>query len=163
MALDTQAKRDFKVVGTRVARPDGIDKVTGKATYGADISAPGMLYGRILRSPHAHAKILSIDVSAAEAAPGVKAVITTADFATPEDEYFADVRDNCLAREKVLYDGHSVAAVAATSKSAAKAAIRFTIGMGGLLTLGWVDYQIQMRGPQWANLFTTPMPGLNGC
>ena len=124
MALDHQAKRDFKVVGTRVARPDGIDKVTGKAAYGADITAPGMLFGRILRSPHAHARIKSIDVSEAAKAPGVKAVVTSADLSTPDDEYYADIRDNCLAREKVLYDGHAVAAVAATSKAAAKAAIR---------------------------------------
>ena len=112
MALDHQAKRDFKVVGTRVARPDGIDKVTGKAAYGADITAPGMLFGRILRSPHAHARIKSIDVSEAAKAPGVKAIVTSADLATPDDEYYADIRDNCLA------------AVAATSKAAAKAAIR---------------------------------------
>ena len=124
MALDTQAKRDFKVVGKRVARPDGIDKVTGKATYGADISAPGMLHGRILRSPHAHARIKSIDVSAAENAPGVKAIVTSADFASCDDAGMADIRDNCLAREKVLYDGHAIVALAATSKSAAKAAIR---------------------------------------
>ncbi len=124
MALDSQAKRDFKVVGTRVPRPDGIDKVTGKAAYGADISAPGMLHGRILRSPHAHARIVSIDVSAAQALAGVKAVVTNADFARPDDAGMGDIADNCLAREKVLYDGHSVAAVAATSKSIAKAAIR---------------------------------------
>ena len=124
MALDNEPKRDFKVVGTRVARPDGIDKVTGKAAYGADITAPGMLFGRILRSPHAHARIVSIDTSAAEKAEGVKAVVTGADLAMPSDEYFADVSVNCLARDKALYDGHAVAAVAATSKAAAKAAIR---------------------------------------
>ncbi len=124
MGLDNSAKRDFKIVGTRVGRPDGIDKVTGKATYGADISAPGMLFGRILRSPHAHARIVSIDTSEAEKAEGVKAVVTGADLAMPEDEYFADVSVNCLARDKALYDGHAVAAVAATSKAAAKAAIR---------------------------------------
>jgi CO/xanthine dehydrogenase Mo-binding subunit len=124
MALDTQKKRDFKIIGTRVPRPDGIDKVTGKAAYGADISAPGMLHGRILRSPHAHARIKSIDVSAAAKAEGVKAIVTAADFATPDDAGMIDIRDNCLALEKVLYDGHAVAAVAATSKAAAKAAIR---------------------------------------
>ena len=124
MALDNSPKRNFKVIGTRVARPDGIDKVTGKAAYGADISAPGMLYGRILRSPHAHARIKSIDVSDAQNAPGVKAIVTSADFASPEDSYYSDIRDNCLAGDKALYDGHAIAAVAATSKSAAKAAIR---------------------------------------
>ncbi len=124
MALDNTAKRNFKIIGSRVPRPDGIDKVTGKAMYGADMSAPGMLYGRILRSPHAHARIKSIDVSQAAQAEGVKAIVTSADFANPQDDYFADIRDNCLAREKVLYDGHAVAAVAATTKAAAKAAIR---------------------------------------
>jgi CO/xanthine dehydrogenase Mo-binding subunit len=124
MALDTHTKREFKVVGTRVKRPDGIDKVTGKAMYGADATAPGMLVGRILRSPHAHARIVSIDTSAAEALKGVKAVVTTADFSTPEDDFFANIRDNCLAREKVLYDGHAVAAVAAIDKATAKAACR---------------------------------------
>ena len=123
MALDTP-KRDFKIVGTRVPRPDGIDKVTGKAAYGADITATGMLHGRILRSPHAHARIISIDTSAAEAAEGVKAIVTSADFANPDDAGMRDIRDNCLALDKVLYDGHAVVAVAATSKSAAKAAIR---------------------------------------
>ena len=68
MALDDK-KRDFKVVGKRVPRPDGVDKVTGRALYGADLSAPGMLVGQILRSPHAYAKIRSIDVTKAEAMP----------------------------------------------------------------------------------------------
>ena len=124
MAFDAQTHRDFKVIGTRVTRPDGIDKVTGKAAYGADISAPGMLHGRILRSPHAHARIVAIDTSAAKALAGVKAVVTGADLAQPEDDFFADVAINCLARDKVLYDGHAVAAVAAKSKSIAKQAIR---------------------------------------
>jgi CO/xanthine dehydrogenase Mo-binding subunit len=124
MAFDDQAKRDFKIVGTRVARPDGIDKVTGKAAYGADITAPGMLHARILRSPHAHARIKSVNTTAALALPGVKAIVTSADFATPADSYYADIAENCLAHDKVLYDGHAVAAVAATSKSIAKQAIR---------------------------------------
>ncbi|MDP2739898.1 MAG: xanthine dehydrogenase family protein molybdopterin-binding subunit, partial [Pseudorhodobacter sp.] len=81
MALDPTGKRIFKVVGTRPPRPDGIDKVTGRALYGADVSAPGMLVGHILRSPHAHAAIEAIDTSAAAALVGVKAVVTAADFA----------------------------------------------------------------------------------
>ncbi len=124
MPLDQNSKRDFKVIGKRVLRPDGIDKVTGKAMYGADMTAPGMLVGRILRSPHAHARIVSIDTSAAEALKGVKAIVINADLANPEDEFFADIRDNCLAREKVLYDGHAVAAVAAVDKATAKSALR---------------------------------------
>lgn len=122
MALDSE--RDFKIVGTRVLRPDGADKVTGKALYGADTSAPGMLHGRILRSPHAHARIRSIDTTAAMALKGVKAIVTSADLSRPEDDFFADIGDNCLAREKALYDGHGVAAVAATDKATAKAALR---------------------------------------
>ena len=120
MAKDEFTPRTFKVVGTRPLRPDGIDKVTGRARYGADISAPGMLVGMVLRSPHAHARIKSIDTSAAERLPGVKAVVTRADFPhQPEDNATADVLDNCMAGEKALYDGHAVAAVAATSRRAA--------------------------------------------
>lgn len=124
MALDESKKREFKVIGTRPPRPDGIDKVTGRAMYGADTTAPGMLFGNILRSPHAHAQIKSIDTSAAEALKGVKAVLTSADFDLPEDEGTRDVLDNCMARGKALYDGHAVAAVAATSAAVAKQALK---------------------------------------
>ncbi|SFN36386.1 CO or xanthine dehydrogenase, Mo-binding subunit [Roseovarius lutimaris] len=124
MALDHSDKpRTFKVVGTRPPRPDGIDKVTGRARFGADIVAPGMLTGRVLRSPHAHARIVKIDTSKARALPGVKAVVTRADFgAVPED--VADVIDNCMAGDKALYDGHAVAAVAASSAAVARKALR---------------------------------------
>ncbi|KZY40192.1 oxidoreductase [Roseovarius sp. HI0049] len=127
MALDAKVdgKLDFKVVGTRVNRPDGIDKVTGRARFGADMTAPGMLVGKVLRSPHAHARITSIDVSAAEALEGVHAVVTRADFPQVElDEATWDVLDNCMAGEKALYDGHAVAAVAASSESVAKKALK---------------------------------------
>ena len=127
MALDAKmdGKLDFKVVGTRVNRPDGIDKVTGRARFGADMNAPGMLVGKVLRSPHAHAKIKSIDTSAAEALEGVHAVVTRADFPEVElDEATWDVLDNCMAGEKALYDGHAVAAVAASSESVAKKAMK---------------------------------------
>jgi CO/xanthine dehydrogenase Mo-binding subunit len=124
MALDdTKKTREFKVVGTRPDRPDGIDKVTGRARFGADIVAPGMLTGRILRSPHAHARIRRIDASKAEALSGVKAVVTRADFGeVPED--VADVLDNCMAGDKALYDGHAVAAVAASSPAVARKALK---------------------------------------
>ena len=69
-------KADLKVVGTRPIRPDGVDKVTGRANFGADMTMPGMLWGKIKRSPHAHARIVSIDTEKAMALPGVKAVIT---------------------------------------------------------------------------------------
>ena len=72
--------RTFEYVGTRPVRHDGVDKVTGRAAYGADLSMPGLLHGAILRSPHAHARIKSIDTSAAEKLPGVKAVVTRDDF-----------------------------------------------------------------------------------
>jgi len=124
MALDSSEKRVFKVVGTRPPRPDGIDKVTGRALYGADVSAPGMLTALILRSPHAHAEILSIDTAAAAALPGVKAVVTAADFLMQDDQSLRDIQANCMARTKVLYDGHAVAAVAATSAAIARAALK---------------------------------------
>ncbi|MGB7320602.1 MAG: xanthine dehydrogenase family protein molybdopterin-binding subunit [Albidovulum sp.] len=132
MSLDEYTRREFKQVGTRVSRPDGVDKVTGRAMFGADATAPGMLIGQILRCPHAHARIKSIDTSAAEALAGVKAVITSADFGVPEDDFVRDVQDNCMARGTALYDGHAVAAVAATNAATAKAALK-------LIT---VDYEI---------------------
>ncbi|MBT7572163.1 MAG: xanthine dehydrogenase family protein molybdopterin-binding subunit, partial [Rhodospirillaceae bacterium] len=127
-------EKDTKVVGTNPKeRPDAVDKVTGRARYAADINLPGQLIGKVLRSPHAHANIKSIDTSAAEALDGVKAVVTSADF--PDQPVlhasggeiminFRDVTRNMMAREKALYDGHPVAAVAATSESIAKAAMK---------------------------------------
>ncbi|HXQ46739.1 MAG TPA: xanthine dehydrogenase family protein molybdopterin-binding subunit [Caulobacteraceae bacterium] len=122
----------LKVVGTRPIRPDGVDKVTGRAQYGADYAMPGMLVGRVKRSPHAHAKIVSIDTKKARALPGVKAVITADDMPNLASEEFeageggGNLRDLCLnvmARDKALYDGHAVAAVAATSAAIAEAAL----------------------------------------
>ena len=80
----TDSVKRFKWVGTRPIRPDGVPKVTGRAMYGADYKLPGMLYGKVLRSPHAHARIRSIDTSAAAKLPGVKAVITAQGSAGPE-------------------------------------------------------------------------------
>src|SRR6202034_2056434 len=124
----TDSVKRFKWVGSRPIRPDGVPKVTGRAMYGADYRLPGMLFGRILRSPHAHARIRSIDTSKAEALPGVKAVITAKDFPDQKFDYigpervavnFWHVTRNILAREKALYEGHAIAAVAATSSSIA--------------------------------------------
>jgi CO/xanthine dehydrogenase Mo-binding subunit len=120
--------RAFSAVGTRPVRHDGVDKVTGRANYGADFSLPGMLFGVVLRSPHAHARIVSIDTTAAEACPGVRAVITRDDIPETSAKLamgegaidLHDVGDNLLARTKVLYHGHAVAAVAATSLEAAR-------------------------------------------
>ncbi|WP_238368848.1 xanthine dehydrogenase family protein molybdopterin-binding subunit, partial [Mesobacterium pallidum] len=115
---------EFTKVGTRPDRPDGLDKVTGRARYGADFALPGMLHAAVVRSPHAHAKILKIDATKALALDGVKAVVTRADFPgglTGEDW---NLQENTIAGEKALYDGHAVAAVAATSKLLAEEAAR---------------------------------------
>ena len=118
--------RKFDVIGSRPIRPDGIDKVTGRARFGADMTMPGQLYGKVLRSPHPHAMIKSIDVSAAEALPGVKAVITSKDLPdlSGGDQGMKDNLINTLARDRVLYDGHAIAAVAAISNSIALKALK---------------------------------------
>ncbi|HEV8678317.1 MAG TPA: hypothetical protein VGQ90_02990, partial [Stellaceae bacterium] len=125
-------KASLKVVGTRPIRPDGVDKVTGRANFGADMTMPGMLWGRIKRSPHAHARIRSINFAKATALPGVKAVISGADFPEVTRERAqigaapANLRDlsrNVIARGKALYEGHAVAAVAATSQAIAEEAL----------------------------------------
>jgi len=114
----------YRLIGTRPDRPDGLDKVTGRARYGADISAPGMLHAAVVRSPHAHAKILKIDATKALALPGVKAVITRADLPTGLTGEDWNLQENTLAGEKALYDGHAVAAVAATTKLIAQDAAK---------------------------------------
>ncbi len=118
--------QDFKIVGTRPLRPDGVDKVTGRAKYGADAYAPGQLVGLILRSPHAHAKIQNIDTAKAEALKGVKAVLTSKDLPdlTNGDAGMHDILENCMARGRALYDGHAVAAVAAVDAETAKKALK---------------------------------------
>lgn len=118
--------RKFNSVGTRPVRPDGIDKVTGRARYGADFNLPGQLVGRILRSPHPHAKIKKIDASKAEKLKGVKAVITAADLPdlTNDAKDLYDILDNCMARGRAKYDGHAVAAVAAIDARTAKEALK---------------------------------------
>ena len=126
----SSSPRAFTTIGTRPIRHDGSDKVTGRANYGADIALPGMLHGAVLRSPHAHARILSIDTRAAELLPGVNAIITgkdipetSAKLAIGESPFeLRDVADNLLAHTKALYNGHAVAAIAATSLDIARAA-----------------------------------------
>ncbi len=124
---------DFKWVGTNPIRPDGMDKVTGKARYGADFNLPGQLHGQVLRSPHAHARIKKIDTSKAEALAGVKAVVTAADFPEQESKMspagemmvnYNHITTNIMARDRVLYEGHAVAAVAATSNAIARKALK---------------------------------------
>lgn len=118
----TSGTKKYKVIGTRPVRHDGVDKVTGRAKYGADIRLSGMLAGVVLRSPHAHAKILSIDVSRAAALPGVRAIATNADLADPGNRMcelgegavnLRHLNNNIFARDKALYRGHAIAAVAA--------------------------------------------------
>ena len=126
----------LRVIGTRPVRHDGADKVTGRALYGADLQIAGMLHGKILRSPHAHARILSIDTSKAESLPWVHAVVTASDFPPTAPGHMSDLshwskglyptkylRDNILASDKVLYQGHAVAAVAAANQHAAEQAL----------------------------------------
>jgi len=136
-----EATAEYKVIGTRPIRPDGADKVTGRAIYGGDMRLTGMLHGKMLRSPHAHARIKSIDTSKAEALPGVKAVMTVKDLPKAEARMAAAgempinvkyLSNNVMADEKVLYKGHAVAAVAATNVHIAEEA----------LALIAVDYEV---------------------
>ncbi|HEY4668916.1 MAG TPA: hypothetical protein VIH05_03995, partial [Tepidiformaceae bacterium] len=131
--MTTIDRTGYKVIGTRPVRPDGVEKVTGKAQYGADIRLPGLIHGRILRSPHAHARILSIDTSEAETIPGVMGVLTAKELPAADDAIqdlgegavnLRELSDNVLALEKVLYRGHAVAAVAATSPHIAEEALK---------------------------------------
>ena len=128
------SNQEYNVVGTRPVRPDGADKVTGKAHYSADISLPGLLYGKVLRSPHAHARIKAIDTGRAAAYPGVRAVITAADLQKPSGRAselaegamvnYRFLSNNVLAEDKALYKGHAIAAVAAASAHAAEEALK---------------------------------------
>ncbi len=121
-----------KWIGARTVRPDGAEKVTGRAAFAADATMPGMIWGSVLRSPHAHARIRGIDTSKAEALPGVKAVMTAADIVdfpvdTPVPLGIQDMRWMCrnvVARDKALWHGHAVAAVAATSEAIAEEACK---------------------------------------
>ena len=117
MVLST---KEYNVVGTRPIRHDGADKVTGAAKYGADFYATGMLFGKVLRSPHAHARIKSIDTTKAEAFDGVRAVVTAKDLPNAEWTY---ARDEVMAKDKVVYKGHPIAGVAATSVHMAEQAV----------------------------------------
>ena len=149
MAIDQRnappGEDEFSVIGTRPIRHDGPDKVTGRARYAADIHPPGLLQGKILRSPHPHAVIKNIDATRALALPGVKAIATAADFPDVSAE-IADQEEggtvnygfysrNVMAREKALYRGHAIAAVAATSAAAAEEA------------LGLIDVEFEVLTP----------------
>ena len=158
----------YKVIGTRPIRHDGMDKVTGKAKYGADVKFSKMLYGRVLRSPHAHARIVSIDTSGAESHPGVFAVITTSDMPDLVDKMadlgegvvnMAHLGDNVLAREKVLYKGQAVAAVAASDVHvAAEAIAKIKVEYEPLPAVTWVLDAMREDAPLLHdNVFTDDM------
>ena len=124
---------DYAVVGKRPLRPDGVDKVTGRAQYGADLRLAGLLHGKILRSPHAHTRIKSLDITAAAAYPGVHAVVTARDLpfaALTKDDLGGDYQrlkfasNHTLADDKVLFKGHPIAAVAAASPHIAEEAVK---------------------------------------
>src|SRR5580704_10963774 len=128
----TSSSDGLKVVGTRPIRPDGIEKVIGRAQFGADMVMPGMLWAKVKRSPHAHALIKSINYDKAMKLAGVHAVITADDLPNIASEEafvgegpmnFRDLSRNCMARDKALYEGHAVAAVAATSQAICDAAL----------------------------------------
>ena len=130
--LDNMDVGSLKILGTRPIRHDGLDKVTGRAKYGADINLPGMLHGKILRSPHAYARIKSIDTSKAKALPGVKAIVTADDFpiftekALDFGETMVNIRiiaENIMAKSRVLYKGHAIIALAATDAHIAEEAL----------------------------------------
>jgi CO/xanthine dehydrogenase Mo-binding subunit len=134
MSSSVIEEKKYKVIGTRPVRHDGVDKVTGRALYGADIQLAGRLHGKVLRSPHAHARIRSIQTKKAEALEGVKAVVTAADLPDPADRSanlgelgevpLKYLSRNVLATDKVLYHGHALAAVAAVSPQIAEEALK---------------------------------------
>jgi CO/xanthine dehydrogenase Mo-binding subunit len=164
----------YKVVGTRAPRLDGLDKVTGLARFGADIHLAGMLHGKMLTSPHAHARIRSIDTSKAEAVPGVKAVITAKDFPIFKEQALDFSAENLrnartmaehfLAQEKVLYVGHPVAAVAATSPHIAEEAARLIQVEYEVLPAVLTIHDALMEGAPLVheNLVTVLRGGLHG-
>ena len=129
----TSPEAPMQVVGKRLPRVDAGERVTGRATYPADMTRPGLVVGRIKRSPHAHARIISIDTTRARALKGVLAVITAADFPViepgtiiPFGETGADAWVSALtviARDRVVWRGQSIAAVAATDAYIAAAAL----------------------------------------
>ena len=132
--MATSAKKRYKYLGQRAPKVDSTEKVTGEAIFGADLRLPNMAYGKILRSPHAHARIESIDTAQAEKSPGVLAVITGEDFPMLPNGTLAHIGNRVvdmtsvshvvMAREKVHFHGQPVAAVAASSLQDAENALR---------------------------------------
>src|SRR6266436_248113 len=122
MSSVMKTTRDVKGIGLSILRPDAPDKVTGQVQYVADLNPRGLLHAKLLRSPHAHARILRIDVSQARALPGVRAVLTAADI--PELKRKAPTRAHAvLAIDRVVFAGQPVAAVAADELAIAEEAL----------------------------------------
>jgi xanthine dehydrogenase molybdenum-binding subunit len=160
----------YKVIGTRPIRHDGADKVTGRAIYGNDLQLTGMLHGKIVRSPHAHARIKHIDTSAAERLPGVLAVVTAADLPDLKDKVadlgegrvnLAHLGANVLAHKKVLYRGHAVAAVAAVNPHVAEEAARLiNVEYQPLPSVTWVLDAMNANAPLLhEDVYTEDMTG----
>lgn len=149
--------KKYKVLGTRPIRHDGTDKVTGRAIYTNDVHFPDMVHGKILRSPHAHAKIKSIDTSAAQALDGVVAVITGKDWPHLKDKvanlgegsvHLSDLSENCMAIDKALYKGHAIAAVAARNVHIAEEALALIrVEYEVLPSVLWVQNAMQDDAP----------------
>jgi xanthine dehydrogenase molybdenum-binding subunit len=144
----------YRVIGTRPLKPEDLEKVTGRTLFAGDFSLPDMLYGAVLRSPHAHARIRSIDTRAAESLPGVTAVVTAADL--PAAAYHLDEDNlgsyfqtcNVLAQDKVLYHGHALAGVSATSLELADRALALIkVDYEILPPVMQVDYAMQPDAP----------------
>ena len=159
MVATFEPKSEYKVIGTRPIRHDGLDKVTGRAIYGADIKLPSMIWGTVLRSPHAHARIKSIDTSAAEAMDGVHAVVTNSDLPRAENkmvdlgEGATNLKwavDNILASDKALYAGHAVAGVAAVDRYTAEEAARAIK----------VDYEVLQSSTNVDDTISSDMPAI---
>ena len=142
-------KKEYSVLGKRPVRHDGADKVTGKAIYTADLQLSGMVHGRMVRSPHAHARIKKIDASEALKLPGVLAVVTHDDFPDLQAKFammgeagavnLAHLAANCLTKGKALYRGHAIAAIAAKDPhTAEEAAQRIKVEYEVLPSVTWV-------------------------
>src|SRR5262245_53693960 len=151
-------KTSYSVLGRRPVRHDGADKVTGKAIYTSDFSLPNMAHGRILRSPHAHARIKSIDIAEALKVPGVFAIVTGKDWPDLRDKVaimgeagsvnLMHLGANCLAMDKVLYKGQAVAAVAAVNVHVAEeAASKIRVDYEPLSSVTWVLDAIKEDAP----------------
>lgn len=149
-----------RVVGQRLPRQDGVEKVTGKATYATDFSLPGMLHGRVLRSPHAHALIRRVDIAQAAAVPGVFAVVTARNMKL--NRYGNYIKDfEVFASERVSYVGQAVAAVAAESREAAEhaldlIAIEYEILPGIFSTVESLRAGAPLVRPDWTSFKALP-------